>query len=833
MLFRQNSIADINSLQAPSASSSSSSSSSVPVNLSEVRKRVPLQLMTETGSTPQSVKEVLINSIAKQQTAYKQNNIAHDIASTLESAGPPFHAQNPEGSMIKELLLKTREQQQQQQQQQLNTRLKGLMPVIPAALSVSISNNVATTSTVAARSPPKRNAGAELLFAQQSPILNATVQIQPSASPTSAKPTHIIYADPTRPGAAVTLAPVPLPVQAEPKLVRCTLCSSTFPAKDLEVHRKYYCQQQQRTREHQMHGQPMSPKRMRFGDETPSTSTRMFYGGGGIVTNSRTVASSAGAIQGRSAGGLLQIAQTGLQAGGGVVSLIKQPQLPGSTGTSISVDNIQSFIPTSTFAIPGVPAPSLSGVLTGIKQSPLFSLQGKRSSSEDSGVAPSNNHVPFVHGMPGPYSQPSETPTTPTIAKSFSSRTQSQVPKTVESPLLPEVKKHSSSSPGPVNLSKIPEITVSPAPPGQIKVEVSSACSSPAADGTFLRPSSLSLTPGSFRQKKHVMATPTGTGGASLVSPDTPRPRKSCALTYQNGTAYTHLGLKCSTRSYYCCIFRPQPVYVQNKPRLSMYSNWKMVGKDSHPSGLAPKDSLASYNSGYKEVGRGAGCYTIASSSSSKTSCGDMIVAHSSQWKPEAARKAREEEEERKKKKEEEERAAADLVIGAAPTKSSVLASTTSNVENGPVAGPSSADSDDDVDEDDEVINMQVYINKVPNLAVFASNIIFLINNFSGLCPVPASTHLRWLWQRCSPSDRGRIQDQRRRRLHIRAGSGARTLRLQELRHPLQEALHAQEAHPDAQQLPAVHVQALQLFLQDQGEPYKTHEVQDTPQKVR
>jgi hypothetical protein len=28
-----------------------------------------------------------------------------------------------------------------------------------------------------------------------------------------------------------------------------------------------------------------------------------------------------------------------------------------------------------------------------------------------------------------------------------------------------------------------------------------------------------------------------------------------------------------------------------------MYSNWKMVSEDSHPSGLTPKEGMASYNS--------------------------------------------------------------------------------------------------------------------------------------------------------------------------------------------------------------------------------------------
>ena len=112
-----------------------------PVNL----KRTVAVVRTE--STPQSVREVLINSFAEQQQQQqrqqqqelpptKSNNISHleDIAGNLEAAGLPFHPQNPERSMIKELLLKT--------------RLNGLVPVIPAssALSVSVSSASAPTA---------------------------------------------------------------------------------------------------------------------------------------------------------------------------------------------------------------------------------------------------------------------------------------------------------------------------------------------------------------------------------------------------------------------------------------------------------------------------------------------------------------------------------------------------------------------------------------------------------------------------------------------------------------------------------------------------------------
>ncbi len=90
-------------------------------------------------------------------------------------------------------------------------------------------------------------------------------------------------------------------------------------------------------------------------------------------------------------------------------------------------------------------------------------------------------------------------------------------------------------------------------------------------------------------------------------------------------------------------------MYVIHKPRLSMYSNWRVVTKDSHPSGLPPADGLAAYNSIYHQSTHGL--YTLAGHSSKKMSKDgktadvveerkqgrvdddQMIVTHSSQWK--------------------------------------------------------------------------------------------------------------------------------------------------------------------------------------------------------
>lgn len=63
-----------------------------------------------------------------------------------------------------------------------------------------------------------------------------------------------------------------------------------------------------------------------------------------------------------------------------------------------------------------------------------------------------------------------------------------------------------------------------------------------------------------------------------VVSPDTPRPKKSYQQLYLNGHAYTYLGLKCSTRVFYCTLTKCQPTYtiLPEVNTISMYSNWKV-----------------------------------------------------------------------------------------------------------------------------------------------------------------------------------------------------------------------------------------------------------------
>ena len=129
----------------------------------------------------------------------------------------------------------------------------------------------------------------------------------------------------------------------------------------------------------------------------------------------------------------------------------------------------------------------------------------------------------------------------------------------------------------------------------------------------FLRPTSLPLKPGTFTPKKHHGITPTA-NTLPLISPETPRQRKSYGQVFFNGHAYTYLGLKCSTRLYYCTLNRPQPMYVMQQNGLSMYSNWKIC-KESPPD-----VEMAHYDSRHRPLN-----YTIASMKQ------DDIMTHSSQ----------------------------------------------------------------------------------------------------------------------------------------------------------------------------------------------------------
>lgn len=113
----------------------------------------------------------------------------------------------------------------------------------------------------------------------------------------------------------------------------------------------------------------------------------------------------------------------------------------------------------------------------------------------------------------------------------------------------------------------------------------------------FLRPTTLPLKPGTFTPKQHHGITPTA-NTLPLISPETPRPSKSFVQLYLNGHAYTYLGLKSSTKTFYCTVNKPQPVYIQNQHKLSMYSNWQIYnGNNPNILDLPPYSALGLYDS--------------------------------------------------------------------------------------------------------------------------------------------------------------------------------------------------------------------------------------------
>jgi human immunodeficiency virus type I enhancer-binding protein len=117
----------------------------------------------------------------------------------------------------------------------------------------------------------------------------------------------------------------------------------------------------------------------------------------------------------------------------------------------------------------------------------------------------------------------------------------------------------------------------------------------------FLRPTTLPLKPGTFTPKQHHGITPTA-NTLPLISPETPRPSKSCVQLYLNGHAYTYLGLKSSTKTFYCTVNKPQPVYIQNQHKLSMYSNWQIYnGNNPNILDLPPYAAMSLYDSRQRE----------------------------------------------------------------------------------------------------------------------------------------------------------------------------------------------------------------------------------------
>uniref|UniRef100_T1K2N6 Uncharacterized protein n=1 Tax=Tetranychus urticae TaxID=32264 RepID=T1K2N6_TETUR len=124
--------------------------------------------------------------------------------------------------------------------------------------------------------------------------------------------------------------------------------------------------------------------------------------------------------------------------------------------------------------------------------------------------------------------------------------------------------------------------------------------------------------------------------GSTLVSPDTPRPKRKCMQLYMKGQTYTYLGLKMSTRSTYCCIYRPQPMYVpqEAQSKLSMYSNWQILSPhDDIFKLISPSELFHAYDTRQWCFEANGVKVTFAPSSESKKSLNDScILTPSSYW---------------------------------------------------------------------------------------------------------------------------------------------------------------------------------------------------------
>ncbi|XP_054724759.1 LOW QUALITY PROTEIN: uncharacterized protein LOC129235099 [Uloborus diversus] len=190
----------------------------------------------------------------------------------------------------------------------------------------------------------------------------------------------------------------------------------------------------------------------------------------------------------------------------------------------------------------------------------------------------------------------------------------SSAPKCLELPFSSCNEKESESSP------VVPTVIFTPSSPTHSKNENEAPSSESISQPMkkFLspaRPTSLSL-----KEKPFTMV------GSTLISPETPRPKKSCIQLYLNGHAYTYLGLKCSTRSTYCCIYRPQPMFIlqETNPKLSMYSNWQVVPAKEELSGSTPGQMISLYCSKQKS--------NMKSVMTSAKLGEPLIFTHSSYW---------------------------------------------------------------------------------------------------------------------------------------------------------------------------------------------------------
>ena len=607
--------------------------SNIPLNLSDSgrKRKSPENLLIDAHS----VKEVWLNSQKKTGNISQLEDIASKIEAKLRSSENPFHPENPEGSIIKDLLLKTR------------------------------SGQIFVAST-SEHSDQER-----LVRLAESANIPVNLQISPSGR------AAVCESDLPPHGVGIPIPKNFLPAQtkasgsAETSLYQCNLCNVTFKSlESIEIHQNHYCKNTKHSntdvlrpnstvshgpaREVRMFPSPGERRKVEIlglaPGEPPGKRARAdSYTGAGLVNGPANVTVTNT--------GLLQIAAP---RGSGVMVMSSL-----ATHSTVTV--------TSRGTVPGIPTPNLSGVLTGIKSQPLFSLPGLRTdlaavqepvpvpvkqvvNAEPGPEKP----VTFVLGIPGPHSQSlpvmaqnlvmTQSRLSHSVLTSSASSRSSHVSLpslngdtatpldrsslNIHNPILVSVPTLQSPATKLVTaLSGVGQRQILSSPQRKYEFLANSTPESPqkalsqetspsSRDQKPERPDSLALGAAPSLKKKDL-----GMFGATLVSPETPRPKKAYVLSYQNGTAYTFLGLKCSTRVFFCSSHKPQPNYVQleKNSKVSMYSNWKVVAKDSHPSGLSPKLGMSAYNSSQH-----SSLYGITAMAAPKKSL--MITTHSSRW---------------------------------------------------------------------------------------------------------------------------------------------------------------------------------------------------------
>ena len=445
--------------------------SNIPLNLSDSgrKRKSPENPLIDAHS----VKEVWLNSQKKTGNISQLEDIASKIEAKLRSSENPFHPDNPEGSIIKDLLLKTRAGQ--------------LHLVASAQKEADLSDRDCVTVSKLSESPRH---------------LPVNLQISPSSKGSS-------ESDPSQNVVGIPIPKNFLPSHSKPSgsvetsLYQCNLCMVTFKSlESIEIHQSHYCK-------HTKHpagvaslppapvsssGLPARPQLQ----ASPGELRRRAPEAGGEPPVKRSRVGEAGYPALVNGPANVTVTNTGLLQ-------IAAPA-PGMTVVLAG----QSAVTTTTVSnIPGIPTPNLSGVLTGIKSQPLFSLPGVRSEHHKLAAAGGKTQhqqeekpVTFVLGMPGPHSQGPPLHTLPVnVVTAGSSRATVTPPVTAGS---------SSRQPGhAAPLS--PQLKLDPVVPVPVVAMVSEVIV--GADHTY----QLTL-PGS---------ADTMTPGSSIIIPDTPQLKKT------------------------------------------------------------------------------------------------------------------------------------------------------------------------------------------------------------------------------------------------------------------------------------------------------------------